>query len=473
MRASGKHRVTERVAEYVAGGSFDVLTAEVVEAVTQVAVDCVGSAIAGRVEASARNVARVVEYECSHHGRSTVLASGRRTSASGAAFANGTAAHALDIDDTHHPGLLHPSAVLVPCLFALGEESAVSGREIICAYVYALDVMSVLASAVNPEHYRRGWHATATLGSLMAAVAACKLLGENAETTLRALGIASSFSGGLRCNFGTMMKPVHAGMAARNGVLAAKLAGEGLTANESAIDGPGGFFDAFSDAGEAEVTAALSNLDKKPGHSINGLAIKRFASCGATHPPIEALLNLRNQYSLSPEAVKAIKCTVNPFVPSILIHENPSTGLEGKFSLQHCLAVALVDGAADLAQFTDARVRDDQVRAAAEKVHIQTDPEVGMAGEMSWGAVVSLELASGEEVACAVDIAKGKWIGQRLNWEEIQRKFFSCCSYGKLSFSEAQAVLQKLRRFPELETVVDIFDLAEVFEPTAELLPGA
>ena len=252
--------------------------------------------LAGAVEPAAEKVRAVVLAE-GGGPLALVVGTRLRTSIAGAALANGTAAHALDLDDSHHPGFLHPSAVLVPAVLALGEARGASGSETVAAYLAGLEALTAIGSAINLRHYELGWHATATIGTVAAAVAGARLLRLDAERAGAALGLAASQAGGVRRNFGSMAKPLHAGLAARAGVLAALLAEQGLTAGDEVLEGERGWFDLVAGPGEWDEAAGLAALDDGFGLAVEGLGIKRFASCGVTHAPIEAALALRKATS--------------------------------------------------------------------------------------------------------------------------------------------------------------------------------
>lgn len=447
-------KLTEGIARYVAEGAFDRVPPPAQEAAKHFVLDCIGVMAAGAWEPAAGVAARLVREEYGP-GPCTVVAGGS-SSPSGAALANGTAAHALDFDDTHHPGFLHPSAVLVRCLLAMSEQTRASGQAVIVAYVYGLDVMHALTSAINPSHYARGWHATATVGTVMASVAAGKLLELPAGELEAAIAIAGSQSAGLRCNFGSMTKPLHAGLAARNGVASAKLASQGFTATRGALEAEHGYLDLFAPDANWSTDTILGGLNHRFEAAVTGLAVKQYASCGATHPPIEALLTLRARHSLAPDDVAEIVCVINPLVTEILIHHRPATGLQGKFSLEYCLTVALVDGAAGSAQFFDARAADPAIRAVLERVTFKTDPTVGLAADMSWGARVMLRLTNGSEVCCDVDVAKGKWAGTRLSDAEIEAKFRACTASVGMPTDSAGEIAEMAAHLDSLDEAGDL-----------------
>ena len=230
------------------------------------------------------------------------------------------------------------------------------------------EALTAIGSAINLRHYELGWHATATIGTVAAAVAGARLLRLDTERAGAALGLAASQAGGVRRNFGSMAKPLHAGLAARAGVLAALLAEQGLTAGDEVLEGERGWFDLVAGPGEWDEAAGLAVLDDGFGLAVEGLGIKRFASCGVTHAPIEAAPRAA-QRRRRRRSSGSSSC-VNPLARQIAAYDEPADGLQSKFSLQHCVAVALLDGRADLDQFTDARARDAAVVALRDRTSV-------------------------------------------------------------------------------------------------------
>jgi 2-methylcitrate dehydratase PrpD len=259
---------TAGVAEFIVKSRWEDCPPEAVEAARRAILDCLGVMLAGAVEPPARIIQRIAEAE-GGAPLATVVGAGRRTGATWAALANGTAAHALDYDDTNFAMMGHPSAPVLSAALAAGELALADGRSLVHAFLLGFEVETTLAEVVNPPHYYRGWHATCTLGTLGAAAAAARLLGLDAAQTRVALGVAASQASGLKENFGTMTKPFHAGHAARSGVLAALMAREGWTASEQALEGPQGFF------------AVLGAGDLHPEHLATLGRPWKIASCAS------------------------------------------------------------------------------------------------------------------------------------------------------------------------------------------------
>src|SRR5215831_18257368 len=239
-------RATTHLAEFVTKSRWEDCPAQAVEAARRAILDCLGVMLAGSVEPAARIVADVARAE-GGSPLATVVGTPLRTGAVWAALFNGTAAHALDFDDTNFAMLGHPSAPVLTAALAAGELCTATGAEVMHAFLLGFEVETTMGEVVNPGHYARGWHSTCTLGTLGAAAAAARLLGLDTPATASALAVAASQASGLKENFGTMTKPFHAGHAARSGVLAALLAREGWTASEHALEGPQGFFNVMSE----------------------------------------------------------------------------------------------------------------------------------------------------------------------------------------------------------------------------------
>src|SRR5216117_773703 len=236
------------------------------------ACDTVGVILAGAPVAAADIIRRTIVAEARGHCR--VLGTGVCASASDAALANGVAAHAHDYDDMCFVSMAHPSCALVPSILATGELVRASGNAVLDAYIVGFEIECRLGLVMNPRHYHeRGWHCTSSIGTLGAAAAAARILGLDAAATGNALGIAASAACGLKENLGTMVKPLHAGMAARNGVMAARLAQHGVTASEQALDGPQGYL-AVMDSQHATLDPAVDDLGSRWEITQTGITVK-------------------------------------------------------------------------------------------------------------------------------------------------------------------------------------------------------
>ncbi|MEO8754223.1 MAG: MmgE/PrpD family protein [Casimicrobiaceae bacterium] len=387
--------------------------------------DCVGCMLAGSREALANPLLRVLPKHSATSGAAPALLVGTQAFAApaDAALFNGAVAHALDYDDTNHPAYAHPSAVLVPALLALAPVVNATGTALIDAYIIGLEVFGKLGRALNTAHYKRGWHATATFGTLAAAMAAGRVLGLDEARMTMALGIAASSAGGLRASFGTMMKPLHAGQAARNGVLAALLAREGFAGSDVALEHEYGFGPVFN-AGVPYDFASFAELGR-PLEILSeyGLALKMYPSCGATHPGIEAGIALHGEIGNVP--LRHIRAGVCEMAFAPLIYTMPNAPLEGKFSLHFCLAAALVEGRVGLTTFTDAKIHDPVLRALVPKITMELEP--ALRDDTEFATVVSVETERGKRYERTVMLAAGKperWFTPA----QLHDKFADCAS---------------------------------------------
>ena len=414
--------------------------------------DTVGVALAGAGEPAARIVQRVARAD-GGAGACSVLGTDRTAGPTWAALANGTAAHALDFDDMCWVSLAHPSAPLVAAGLAAGEAADASGRTLLDAYVVGFEVECALGVVMNPAHYEQGWHCTSTIGAVGAAAAAARVLGLDAETTGRALSIAASEACGLKENFGTMVKPLQGGLAARNGVLAALLARESFTASEHAIDGPQGFLVAMGSAGR-DPSAALEPLGRRWEIVEGGITVKLYPSCAATHPTIDTLIDLRREHGIDPAAVEAVDIDVDPVTPTVLIHARPSTGLEGKFSLHYCAAAALAFGRVGIDSFEGEALRDPAAARLVPLVTMRADERLGRQSPPLTEARVTVRLSDGRTLERFVRGARG-YPDRPASREELDGKF-TACARRSVPPEAAAGALEFLRRLDGVPSVRDL-----------------
>jgi 2-methylcitrate dehydratase PrpD len=281
---------------------------------------------------------------------------GTHVAAPWAALLNGTAAHALDFDDYDFPAAAHPSAVLVPALLALAEELDASGAEVLDAYVVGYETMACIGKAVNMVHYERGWHSTATLGALGATAACARLMRMDFEGCAAALSIATSMVAGFKSQFGSMTKPLHAGIAAKNGILASRLGRSGITASTSTLDGPWSILTLMAGDTARGFDLALAELGAPLAIEKFGLVTKRFPTCGYTHRAISGLLQLRNQHHIDAAQVTHIEVEITHRNKQVLMYPQPQTEAEARFSMPYCIATALYSGDVTEADFCQAAI---------------------------------------------------------------------------------------------------------------------
>ncbi|HYB70559.1 MAG TPA: MmgE/PrpD family protein, partial [Candidatus Bathyarchaeia archaeon] len=427
-----------------------------VDAARRAVLDCLGVMLAGASEPAARILQRVAQAEgglplC------TIVGTGRRTGAVWAALCNGTAAHALDYDDTNFALMGHPSAPVLSAALAAGELTLADGRALLHAFLLGFEVETTLAEVINPPHYEHGWHATCTLGTLGAAAAASRLLGLDAVQTRHALAVAASQSSGLKENFGTMTKPFHAGHAARSGVLSALMAREGWTASEHALEGPQGFFAVLG--ASRRVLEPLGTLGAPWKILTTGVAVKPYPSCACTHSIIDGALELRRVHGIRADQIEEMTIGVGPGVPRILIHSRPRTGLEGKFSAEFAAAAALADGRVGIATFQDARAQDPELRRLMERIRVVVDPAIPGDSERHMWTRLTVKCADGRAARIDPRPVPGH-PANPLSLEALREKFAECAGL-VLPADRVDSVAQMVESLdgcPDLRSLTAILD---------------
>jgi len=449
--------VTTILADFVAKSRWEDCPASAVAAARGAILDCLGVMLAGSREPSARILQAVTLAE----GGSplcTVVGAGRRTGAVWAALCNGTAAHALDFDDTNFLLLGHPSAPVLAATLAAGELALADGQALVHAFLLGFEVETTVAAVINPAHYDHGWHATCTLGTLGAAAAAARLLGLDTAQIRTALAVAASQSSGLKENFGTMTKPFHAGHAARSGVLAALLAREGWTASEQALEGPQGFFNVLG-AGPRRLEV-LDTLGAPWKILSSGVAVKPYPSCACTHSIIDGALELRRAHGIRPADVAEVTVGVNALVPRILIHSDPRSGLEAKFSAEFSAAAALCEGRVGIATFRDDKTRDPAIRALMPRVRMRVDPDIPGDLERHMWTRVTVLLRDGRSWSVGPREVPGH-PSNPLTAEALREKFEECARLA-LPADRVDSVRQMVE---SLETCPDLRSLTAILGP--------
>lgn len=323
--------------------------------------DTVACIIAGSTDPVASKVAAGLANWGS--GEVTLIGTTARTTAPWAAMVNGTAAHVLEIDDNFYPALTHASAVLVPALLALAEETDASGRDVVDAYIVGLELHALLGRGVNRSHYFAGWHPTATVGCIGTAAACARLLRLDHKATVAAMSLAVSMASGNKAQFGTEAKSFQCGMGASNAVLAARLGAAGVTANSEVLEDPQGFLALYGGPSPRGWDDALTKLDNPLAIEAFGLAPKQHACCGSAHNTLDNLLDLKRQHGFSARDVAAIEVTVGASNKKNLRYDTPEDEFQARFSMHYNVALILLQERCTLADFTPEAVRRPEVRA--------------------------------------------------------------------------------------------------------------
>lgn len=435
-------KTEEMVSHFVSDLRYENIPPPVILEAKKAVMDCLGVSMAAFRE-PCLDILRSFIRKMGGEPCSTLWGTNLRSSPTWAALYNGTMAHALDFDDgagLHIP--LHPSVPVLPAVIALGEFVGAKGKQVLEAYITGEEVECKLAQGCSRESYELGWHATGIFGTMGAAAASAKLLNLGPGEIPKVLGIGLSLLGGSRQNFGTMVKPLHAGMAAMNGMMSALLGRDGYTASEAPLEGSAGFGRLFSGRNLGDQCSALG----RPFHLAQGVSIKKYPSCYATHSALDNALGLLQKHPFDYRDIKRIDCWLSPFQVSGLPYMRPNTPLEGKFSMPFLLAVACVYGRVELKHFCEEVLRDDRVLDLCKKVNLLGDKDIGPLGSR-----LTIELMNNHSHSAAADKPRG-YPTNPLTLEEVQEKFRSCAGLW-LSEDETETILHKLLHLEDLDHI--------------------
>jgi len=394
---------------------------------------------------------RLVEYVKDRGGKptATVIGFGFKSSPSDAALVNGTSGHADDYDDTQLStspsriyGLMtHPTVPVLAAALAVGEAVECSGGELLDAFVAGFEVECKIAETIKPDHYRRGFHSTGTIGAFGAFAASGRLLGLGEPELRHALGITASLTAGIRVNFGTMTKPLHAGMAASNGVTASMLAMRGFTADENALDGRWGFLEILGHGSDLEFMAGRMG---NPYALVHPGATFKMYPCGCLgQPSMDAMLDIVLEEDLKPEEVREIRLRAGPNILEPLRYSEPVTGLQAKFSLNFAFASILLRRRAGLREYTTEFVTRPDVVDAMRRVRTIHDDEIASMGVEKMRSILEVELVDGRVIRRTAEEYRGT-PEKPFMGHEVDQKFMECASF-KMNEERAQEVLRVIR----------------------------
>jgi len=451
--------VTSRLADFIAAAAFDDIPKEAIELGRKSILDCLGVALSGSTAEGSRILRKYLAASGSVGGASTVIGASDTLPPFLGALVNGAAMHADDYDDTLRPGAndeyrgsVHPTTPVLAALLAVADINGASGRDIMTAYQAGVETMAKINDSISGRHFAGGFHPTATVGCFGAAVAASKLLDASSEDICTALGIAASGASGLRANFGSMMKPYHAGHAAKTGLTAAQLARAGFTATVNVLESTTGFFSAYGDGFDARhIWERLGG----PWSIVDpGIWLKPHPSGMRTHQAMTRLLKLIGERGLTADQVTGIRVRSHEGVYRTLIHHRPKTGLEGKFSMEFCLAVLLVEGRAGLAQFTDQVVNRAEVQELVRRIDYGpfTEAEALENGYTNVTTTLEIDLKCGETVTARADVGRGS-TALPMTWEDVADKVRDCARVADWPGDKVEAIIDMAAGFEELDDV--------------------
>ena len=394
--------IATEIAARITAMRYEDLPAEAVHWAKVAIIDTLACALAGAAEEAPR-IAEKVAATYGGVGPSLLWGTNRRMSALDAAIINGTAGHALDYDDVNNTIGGHPSVPILPAIIALGEMLGSNGKELLLAYITGFETQARIGSAVNVYHYRKGWHPTATLGVFGAAAASARLLNLDVQRTATALAIAASLSSGIKANFGTMTKPLHAGHCSRNGLYAALMAKEGFTASDEAFEHPHGFFELFNGAGNYHVEKILEGWANPLDVLAPGIGLKQYPCCASTHSAIDATLILRERHNLTADRVKKIVSITHAPALAHTNRPDPKTALDAKFSVQYCVARALMHGAVTFEHFADSALAQPELRSLLARVEARPHDQLPKDMGDHYQGVVNITTTDGQQFSARVD----------------------------------------------------------------------
>ncbi|MXN66291.1 MmgE/PrpD family protein [Stappia sp. GBMRC 2046] len=389
--------ITAQLAAFICSFDGGRLSPDQIVTAKSCILDWSAVALAGRDEP----VSRILREMTSSEGgtaEATVIGLAGRLPARAAALSNGTTSHALDYDDTHFDHIGHSTVGVFPAALALGEALGCDGKAVLDAFVIGLEVACRVGRYLGNAHYRTGFHQTATAGAFGAAAASARLLRLDDERCCHAIGLVSTRASGLKSQFGTMGKPFHAGLAASNGVEAAKLAALGFASNPQGLECLQGF--AETHAGEGDAQAAFEGLGE--AFRFDRVQFKHHACCHGTHAPIDALKALRAEIGPHVSNARSVTLRVHPQWLRVCNILSPATGLEAKFSFRLTGAMALAGrDTAALDTFSDAICTDPELAGLRERVKVETDDRLG-----SIEAVAIVEMPDGSRIEHHCDLAE-------------------------------------------------------------------
>ncbi len=457
---------TKAVVDFITHASIDSMPERVVAEAKRCLIDGFGVVLAGSTTQGSAIVRDYIKSVASTARDATVLGPERlATTAANAALANGASGHAMDYDDTQLSttpdrifGLLtHPTVPALSASLAVGERLGVSGRTFLEAFLVGFEVECKIAEAINPDHYVHGFHSTGTMGTFAGVASAAKLLKLPPPKIAHALGIASSMSSGIRVNFGSMSKPLHAGRAAENGVTAVELASRGFTAGDDPLDGEWGFFQVLG--GGADLTRIVSTLGKPYSIVDPGVSIKPYPCGSLGHPTMDAMLTLVTKHDVKPEQITAVRVRAGSNILNPLRYKTAKTELEAKFCLPFMMASIALRRRAGIREFTDEFVASASVQTMMTRVQTVFDAAIEARGFDKMRSVVEVDLADGRKLVEPSDERYRGSPDKPFTRAELIEKFTDCAS--------VVLSAEKIRRAGEMIESVD--RLANIRELTAAL----
>lgn len=450
--------ISTEIARRVLLFRYDDLPDLATRAAKNALLDTLGVTLAGSSEPSAAIVRDILARD-SRTGTSVVFGTTYKTNCLDAALMNGTAAHALDFDDVSDAMGGHPSAPVLAALLALGDAIGAHGRDVLNAFVAGFETEIRIAKAVNFHHYNKGWHPTATLGVFGAAAACARLLSLEEQQTACALSMSASMCAGLKANFGTMTKPLHVGNCARSGLLAALLASKKFTASPDAFEHKQGFLNVFNGPGTYDVAKIFENWADPLEIVDSGVVIKQYPCCASTHSAIDALIQIASANQIQSKNVANIDVWIHERRLEHTNRPDPQNAMAAKFSLQYCLARALMHGTVLLEHFEGDAFRDTQARSIMSRVKAAPYATEQIGSENPYGAEIKITMRDGRIFCGRLEEALGQSDAHPLPAGSLINKFQNCA--GRILARDQVCELQEsVEHIENLRSVRDLTSLS-------------
>ena len=456
-------KISERLASYSADLKFEDIPKKVVEKVKEVFLDLLGCTLAGSTAAGCKIIVDIVN-EYGGKEESTLIAYGGKKPAPLAALANGTMGHALDFDDTHDTAVLHTSVCVVPAALALAERQRTSGKDFITAITAGMEIHCRMGVASKYPPPKYGWIYTPIMGTFGATCAASKILGLNKEGTLNALGICYSEAAGNSQSLieGTLAKRLQAGLAAKNGVLAAVLAEKGFTGPKSSLEGKYGFYKVYL-RGSYDPEKLVDKLGSK--FEVSNLSLKPYPCCRWTHSTIDAVIGAKRKYGIKPEEVESIDVGVSKAAFAVVcepedLKYNPVTIVDAQFSLPYVSGCAMIKGDVFIDDFQVGSIKRTDVLEMTKKVRPRVDEGIDKkAGRQISPSIVRIRTRK-RTFEVQVDLPLGH-PKSPLTYEQCYEKFRKCSRFALRPLG-TERVKEIGRLVENLERLQDISELTSM-----------
>ena len=446
---------TRQLAEFIVTTPRVNFSDRALELGKQHILDTLAVGIAGLKTGAGKRICKYGEHT-GGRAEASIIGSDREVSAQTAALCNGTLCHALDFDDDCVSTISHPGTVIIPAVFALAEAKGFGGRAVIEAFIIGVETIALLNRVFGSWHYLKGWHPTATLGVVGATAACARLLRLDGSQTANALAIAGSLASGSIANFGTMTKPLHAGQAAGNGVMAALLAQEGFSGNmEMLEDQPYGYFELY----KGKVLASELSFDC--GHSGQfhivdpGINLKMYPCCGGLHATLDCTRHLVQSHDIQPEDFEKAETIVEQMLVNLLDNPVVRTSNEARFSLQYAMAVMLCRQEAGIAEFLPDVVNDPMLQNTIKRCFV-VPKDAPPCGNYPVDARVSITMKNGRVYSHAVEGYVGHSQINPFSRENLVDKVVTCCEFAGVPQKSNTLVAMVLDTFDEYTDMSEI-----------------